>query len=63
LEPVVVAIGATMVSDTLSLIIFGICASTYATGLSPSGLALQIIEVAVFLPLILIGFSRAGDWI
>ena len=32
LEPVVVTIGATMVSDTLSLIIFGICVSTYTTG-------------------------------
>ena len=39
LEPVVVTIGATMVSDTLSLIIFGICVSTYTTGFSPSGLA------------------------
>ena len=28
LEPVVVTIGATLVSDTLSLIIFGICVST-----------------------------------
>src|SRR6516164_2035498 len=58
LEPVVVAIGATMVSDTLSLIIFGICVSTYTTGFSPSGLALQILEVAIFVPLILIGVSR-----
>ena len=32
LEPVVVTIGATVVSDTLSLIIFGICVSTYTTG-------------------------------
>ena len=39
LEPVVVAIGATIVSDTLSLIIFAICVSTYTTGFSPSGLA------------------------
>ena len=29
LEPVVVTMGATMVSDTLSLIIFGICVATY----------------------------------
>jgi Kef-type K+ transport system membrane component KefB len=63
LEPVVVAIGATMVSDTFSLIIFGICVSTYTTGFSPSGLAVQIIEVAIFVPLILIGFSRAGAWV
>jgi Kef-type K+ transport system membrane component KefB len=52
-----------MVSDTLSLIIFGICVSTYTTGFSPSGLAVQIIEVAIFVPLIVIGVSRAGAWI
>ena len=63
LEPVVVAIGATIVSDTLSLIIFGICVSIYTTGFSPSGLAVQIVEVAIFVPMILIGFSRAGAWI
>jgi Kef-type K+ transport system membrane component KefB len=63
LVPVLVTIGATMVSDTLSLIIFGICVSTYATGFSPSGLAMQLAEVAIFVPLILIGLSRAGAWI
>jgi Kef-type K+ transport system membrane component KefB len=63
LEPVVVAIGATIVSDTLSLIIFAICVSTYTTGFSPSGLAVQIIEVIIFVPLILIGASRLGAWI
>jgi len=63
LEPVVVAIGATLVSDTLSLIVFGICVSTYTTGFSPSGLTTQIIEVAIFVPLILVGVSRGGAWI
>jgi Kef-type K+ transport system membrane component KefB len=63
LEPVVVAIGATIVSDTLSLIIFAICVSTYTTGFSLSGLAVQIVEVAIFVPLILIGVSRAGAWV
>jgi Kef-type K+ transport system membrane component KefB len=63
LEPVVVAIGATIVSDTLSLIVFGICVSTYTTGFSPSGFAVQIVEVAIFVPLILIGVSRAGAWV
>jgi Kef-type K+ transport system membrane component KefB len=63
LEPVVVTIGATMVSDTLSLIIFGICVSTYTIGFSLSGLAVQIVEVAIFVPLIVIGVSRAGAWI
>jgi len=63
LEPVVVTIGATMVSDTLSLIIFGICVSIYTTGFSPSGVAIQIIEVIILVPLILIGVSRTGAWI
>ena len=63
LEPVVVTIGATMVSDTLSLIVFGICVSIYTTGFSLSGLAVQIVEVAIFVPLILIGVRRAGAWI
>jgi Kef-type K+ transport system membrane component KefB len=63
LEPVVVTIGATLVSDTVSLIIFGICVSIYTTGFSLSGLAVQIVEVAIFVPLILIGASRAGAWI
>jgi Kef-type K+ transport system membrane component KefB len=49
-----------MVSDTLSLIVFGICVSTYTTGFTPWGLAVQIVEVAVFVPLIMIGVSRVG---
>ena len=63
LEPIVVTIGATLVSDTLSLVVFGICVSIYTTGFSPSGLTMQIVEVAVFVPLILIGVSRVGSWI
>src|SRR3974377_1577550 len=63
LEPVVVTIGATMVSDTVSLIIFGICVSTYTTGFSPSGLTLQIVEVSIFVPLFMVGVSRVGAWI
>ncbi|HET6606425.1 MAG TPA: cation:proton antiporter [Rhodopila sp.] len=63
LEPVIVTIGATVVSDTLSLIVFAICVSTYTTGFSPSGLALQIVEIATFVPLILMGVSRAGSFI
>jgi Kef-type K+ transport system membrane component KefB len=63
LEPVVVTVGATLVSDTLSLIIFGICVSAYTTGFSPSGLVVQIVQVAVIVPVILIGGSRAGAWL
>ena len=63
LEPIVVTIGATVVSDTLSLIVFAVCLSTYTTGFSPAGLATQIGEIAIFVPLILLGVSRAGAYI
>jgi Kef-type K+ transport system membrane component KefB len=62
LEPVVVAIGATVVSDTVSLIIFGICVSIYTAGFSSYGLGVQVIEIAIFVPFILVAVSRAGAW-
>lgn len=60
LEPVIVAIGATVLSDTLSLLVFAVCISIYATGFSPSGLAAQVVEIAIFVPLILFGVSWVG---
>src|SRR5215469_11075367 len=41
LEPIVITVGATVMSDTLSLIVFAICASTYHSGFSVSTLAIQ----------------------
>jgi Kef-type K+ transport system membrane component KefB len=62
LEPIVITIGATVLSDTLSLIVFAICVSIYTTGFSPEVLATQLIEIAIFVPLILFGLSHAGAW-
>src|SRR5215469_11058217 len=63
LEPIVITVGATVMSDTLSLIVFAICASTYHSGFSVSTLAIQIIEIAIFVPLILVGLSRLGAYL
>src|SRR5262249_54580723 len=62
LEPVVVTIGATVLSDTLSLVVFAVCVSTWTIGFSAMGLATQLVEIAVFVPLILVGLSRAGAY-
>jgi Kef-type K+ transport system membrane component KefB len=62
LEPVIVTIGATVLSDTLSLIVFAVCISTFMTGFSITGLAIQLVELAVFVPLILFGLSRVGSY-
>ena len=63
LEPMTVTIGATVMSDTLSLVVFAICVSTFQTGFSPRALSLQILEIAVFIPFVLFGVSRIGEWL
>jgi Kef-type K+ transport system membrane component KefB len=59
-EPVTITIGATVMSDTLSLVVFAICVSTFQSGFSILALSRQILEIAVFVPLILFGVSRVG---
>ena len=61
LEPIIVTVGATVLSDTFSLVVFAICVSTYEKGFSLSGFAAQLIEIAVFVPFIVFGLSRAGS--
>jgi Kef-type K+ transport system membrane component KefB len=62
-EPVIVGIGATAVSDTLALIVFGLCISIYTTGFSVVTLSVQVIEIALVVPLILFGLSRLGAYL
>jgi Kef-type K+ transport system membrane component KefB len=62
LEPVAVTFGATVMSDTLSLVVFAVCVSTFQKGFSVSALAVQLIEIAIFIPLILFGLSRLGAY-
>jgi len=60
LEPVIITVGATVVSDTLSLVVFAICLSIFQTGFSTGAIGLQILEIAIFVPFILVGVSRLG---
>src|SRR5262249_14625320 len=63
LEPVTITVGATVMSDTLSLVVFAICASTFQSGFSAASLSPQIIAIAVFIPFLLFGISRLGAWL
>jgi Kef-type K+ transport system membrane component KefB len=63
LEPITVTVGATVMSDTLSLIVFAICAGIYHSGFSVTNLAIQLFEIAVFVPLVLFGMSRLGAYL
>ena len=60
LEPITITYGATVFSDTSSLIVFAICVSTFQRGFSIASLALLLVEIAAFVPLILFGLSRVG---
>jgi Kef-type K+ transport system membrane component KefB len=60
---VTVAVGATVMSDTLSLVVFAICVSIYTTGFSPAGLALLLAEIVGYILLVLFGLSRLGAYV
>jgi Kef-type K+ transport system membrane component KefB len=59
-EPVTVAVGATVMSDTLSLVVFAVCVSIFTTGFSSSGLAFLLAEIIGYILLVLFGLSRLG---
>ena len=63
IEPVTITVGATVISDTLSLVVFAICVSIYTTGFSPSGVAILLAEIAIYILLVLFGLSRLGAYV
>jgi Kef-type K+ transport system membrane component KefB len=62
-EPVTVTVGATVMSDTLSLVVFAICVSVYTTGFSAPALTLLLAEIAGYIVLVLFGLSRIAAYV
>jgi Kef-type K+ transport system membrane component KefB len=62
LEPITITVGATVLSDMLSLVVFAVCVSTYESGFSVAAITKQLLEIAVFVPLVLFGLSRLGAY-
>ncbi|WP_286531042.1 cation:proton antiporter [Variovorax sp. J31P179] len=62
-EAIVVAIGATMMSDTLSLLVFAVCVPMYVSGFSASALVIQVAEIVAFVVFVLAGLSRAAGYV
>jgi Kef-type K+ transport system membrane component KefB len=63
LEPITVTVGATVMSDTLSLVVFAVCVSIYTTGFSPFGLSLLLTEIVAYIALVLFGLSRLAGYL
>ena len=57
LEPVVVAVGSTLLSDALALLVLAACVSAFAGGFSWTQLALQALGIVLFVPLLLLGLA------
>lgn len=62
-EAVTVAIGATIFTDVAALLVVAVCIPIYTTGFSTTGFLLQLLELGIYVPLVLIGLSRAAHLI
>jgi Kef-type K+ transport system membrane component KefB len=60
LEPMIVTVGATVLSDTLSLVVFAICVPAFEGDLTILALGVKIAEIVAFVLLILFGLSAMG---
>ena len=56
-EAVTVTIGATVFTDIASLMVLAICIPIHMSGFSPAVLILEIVELALYVPLVLFGLS------
>jgi Kef-type K+ transport system membrane component KefB len=53
----VITVGATIFTDIASMLVLAICLSIHATGFSTSQLAISLLELAIYVPLIIFGLS------
>ena len=56
-EAVTVTIGATVFTDVASLLVLAVCIPVHTTGFSTKTFVVQIVQLAVYLPVVLIGLS------
>lgn len=61
--PVTVTVGATILTDTLSLLVLAVCVTTHKTGFSPAAIALQLAELGLFVFLMVFVLGRSGRWL
>jgi len=56
-ESVLVTVGATVFTDILSILVLAVCLSIHLTGFSATALAIQLIELAIYVPAVLVVLS------
>ena len=62
--PVTATVGATILTDTLSLVVLAVCVATHKAGfMSPAALAMQLAELALFIFIMVVVLGRTGRWL
>jgi Kef-type K+ transport system membrane component KefB len=56
-EAVTVTIGATIFTDIASLLVLAVCVPIHLSGFSPTSFILQLVQLAIYVPLVLFGLS------
>lgn len=59
-EAVTVTVGATIFTDLGSLLILAVCLPVHSVGFSASAFGLQLVELAIYVPVVLFGLSALG---
>ncbi len=62
-EAVTVTLGATIFTDVASLMILAICIPIHLAGFSTQAFVLQLVQLAVYVPLVLFGLGGLTQWI
>jgi Kef-type K+ transport system membrane component KefB len=62
-EAVTVAICATIFVDVAALLVVAVCIPIQTTGFSPSAFLLQVLELAIYVPVVLVGLSHAAHFL
>ena len=56
-------VGATIFTDVASLMILAVCIPIHVAGFSPRAFLLQLVELAVYVPLVLFGLGGLTRWL
>lgn len=62
-EAVTVTIGATIFTDVAALLVVAVCIPIHTAGFSPSAFVVQLVELAVYIPVVLLGLSRLAHFL
>ena len=62
-EAVTVTIGATIFTDVAALLVVAICIPIHMAGFSPAAFGLQLLQLAIYVPVVLFGLSAAAQFL